>query len=40
MSFLYDKRVKKGIKWVWILLAVLIILSMVFAYSGGSGPVI
>jgi len=37
MSFLYDKRTKKAIKWVWIAAAVLIIISMVFAYSGGSG---
>lgn len=36
MSFLYDKRTKKAIKWVWIVLASLIALSMIFAYSGGA----
>lgn len=35
MSFLFHKRTQKAIKWVWIGIAVLIILSMVFAYSGG-----
>jgi len=39
MSFLYDKKTKKAIKWVWIIIAALIILSMVFAYSGGMGAV-
>lgn len=37
MSFLYDKRVKKGIKWIWIVIALVIALSMIFAYSGGTG---
>ena len=37
MSFLYDKRTKKAIKWVWILFAIIIALSMIFAYSGGAG---
>jgi len=36
---LYDKRTKKAIKWVWIVIAAIIILSMVFAYSGGVGAV-
>ncbi len=36
MSFLFDERTKKTIKWIWIVVALLIILSMVFAYSGGS----
>jgi hypothetical protein len=39
MSFLFDKRGQKTIKWVWITFATIIILSMVFAYSGGAGPV-
>jgi len=39
MSLLFDKRTKKTIKWVWIVIAALIILSMVFAYSGGVGAV-
>jgi len=37
MSFLFDKRTQKAVKWVWIVIATLIILSMVFVYSGGSG---
>jgi len=37
MSFLYDKRTKKAIKWVWAVIAVLISLSMIFAFSGGIG---
>ncbi|MEZ4200331.1 MAG: hypothetical protein R3B69_01900 [Candidatus Paceibacterota bacterium] len=37
MSFLYDKRTKKAIKWIWVVLALLIALSMIFAYSGGLG---
>jgi hypothetical protein len=37
MSFLYDKRTKKAIKWIWIGAAIFIIISMIFAYSGGSG---
>jgi hypothetical protein len=39
MSFLYDKRTKKAIKWIWAVVALLIILSMIFAYSGGVGAV-
>jgi len=39
MSFLYDKRTKKAIKWVWVTFAIIIILSMIFAYSGGSGTI-
>jgi predicted nucleic acid-binding Zn ribbon protein len=39
MSFLYDKRTKKAITWIWAVIAVLIILSMVFAFSGGAGPI-
>jgi hypothetical protein len=37
MSFLYNKRTKGIIKWVWVVFAILIIVSMIFAYSGGSG---
>tara|TARA_B100000508_G_C11446346_1_gene271567 strand:- start:517 stop:633 length:117 start_codon:yes stop_codon:yes gene_type:complete len=37
MSFLYDKRTKKAIKWVWAVIAILIALSMIFAFSGGIG---
>lgn len=41
MSFLFDKKFKKGIRWVWIIIASLIIISMVatlFAVgTGGHG---
>jgi len=37
MSFMFDKKAKKTIKWVFGVVATLIILSMIFAYSGGSG---
>jgi len=36
MSFLYDKRTKKAMKWAWIIVAGLIAFSMIFAYSGGA----
>ena len=39
MSFLFDKRTKKAMKWIWVVIATLIILSMIFAYSGGVGAV-
>ena len=37
MSFLFHKNTKKAIKYVWIVIAAIIILSMLFAYSGGMG---
>lgn len=37
MSFLYHRRTKTAIKWIWGVIAILIILSMIFAYSGGAG---
>lgn len=37
MSFLYDKRTRKAIKWIWATFAIIIALSMIFAYSGGAG---
>ncbi len=37
MSFLFHKRTKTTIKWIWGVLAIIIIISMVFAYSGGVG---
>lgn len=37
MSFLFHKNTKATIKWVWIVVAIVIIVSMIFAYSGGSG---
>ncbi|MEM9336591.1 MAG: hypothetical protein AAGA35_01935 [Patescibacteria group bacterium] len=40
MSFLYDKRTKAAIKWVWVVIAVLIILSMVLTFFAGTGHVI
>jgi hypothetical protein len=39
MSFLFHKRTKKALRWVWGVIAILIILSMVFAFSFGSGAV-
>jgi hypothetical protein len=33
---LYHKRTKAVIKWVWIVLSVFIIASMIFLYSGGA----
>lgn len=35
MSILFSKRGRGIIKWVWGSIAVVIILSMVVAYSGG-----
>ncbi len=35
MSLLFDKRTQKAIKWIWGGIALLITISMVFAYSGG-----
>ncbi len=37
MSFLYHKRTKTFIKWAWGAIAIIIVISMVFAYSGGAG---
>lgn len=37
MSFLFKKKTKTVIKWVWGFFAVLIALSMLLAYSGGIG---
>ena len=37
MSFLFDKRSRKAMQWVWAFFGILIILSMVFAFSGGHG---
>ena len=34
MSFLYDKRTKAAIAWIWGAIVVLITISMVIAYSG------
>ncbi|MFM2381453.1 MAG: hypothetical protein RLZZ76_220 [Candidatus Parcubacteria bacterium] len=36
MSFLFEKKTKTTIKWIWTLLAIIIIVSMIFAYSGGT----
>ena len=35
MSFLFHKNTQKTIKWIWGIIAVIITVSMVFAYSGG-----
>ena len=34
MSILYSKRGKGIIKWIWMIFAILLILSMIFAFSG------
>ncbi len=39
MSILFHKRGKKAVKWVWIVFAAIIAISMIFAYSGGVGAV-
>jgi len=36
MSFLFHERTKKAIKWIWGVIAFLIVISMIFAYSGGA----
>jgi hypothetical protein len=36
MSFLFHKNTKATIKWIWVTLAIIIIISMIFAYSGGT----
>jgi len=35
MSFLFDKRTKKAMRWVWGVLAILIMLSMVVFFAPG-----
>lgn len=37
MSLLYHRKTKKAIKWIWGIIALLISISMIFAYSGGLG---
>ncbi len=37
MSLLYHQKTKKAIKWIWSVIAILIAISMIFAYSGGIG---
>lgn len=37
MSFLYNQKTKTAIKWIWAVIAVLIVVSMVLTYSGGLG---
>jgi len=37
MSLLFHKKTKKAIKWIWTVVAILIALSMILAYSGGIG---
>lgn len=37
MSLLFHRKTKTAIKWIWAVIAVVIIISMVFAFSGGSG---
>lgn len=37
MSFLFHKKTKKVIGYIWGTIAVIIIISMLLAYSGGLG---
>jgi hypothetical protein len=37
MINLFSKRSKKAIKWIYGAFALVIIISMIFAYSGGMG---
>lgn len=37
MSLLYHRKTKKAIKWIWGVIAMIIAISMVLAYSGGLG---
>jgi len=39
MSLLYDKRTRKAMRWIFIFFAIIISISMIFAFSGGAGPV-
>jgi len=38
MSFLYDEKTRKAMKWIWIVIAILIIVSMVMLYAPGLIP--
>lgn len=38
MSFLYDEKTRKAMKWIWGVFAVLIIISMVLLYAPGLIP--
>jgi hypothetical protein len=35
MSFLFHKKTKKVIHYIWAVVAILVSLSMIFAFSGG-----
>ncbi|HEY4514172.1 MAG TPA: hypothetical protein VJH69_02505 [Candidatus Paceibacterota bacterium] len=35
MSFLYSRRTKKVVKWLWGVIAVLVIISMVIFFAPG-----
>jgi len=35
-DMLFNKNTKSAVRWVWIVLSVIIIASMLFAYSGGA----
>jgi len=38
MSFLYEEKTRKAMKWIWGFFAVLIIVSMVALYAPGVIP--
>lgn len=37
MSILFHRRTKAAIKWIWGVIAVIIIIGMILTYSGGAG---
>jgi len=36
MSFLFDKKTQSALKGIWTIVAILIIVSMIFVFSGGA----
>jgi len=38
MSFLFHKKTRKAMRWIWTVLAVLIIISMVLLFAPGLIP--
>jgi len=38
MSFMYEEKTKKAMRWIWGLFAILIIISMVMLYAPGLIP--
>jgi hypothetical protein len=36
MSFLFHRKTQAAIKWIWTVIAILVVIGMVFLYSGGT----